>query len=42
MKRRIVTILQAVVLLFAMTAASGCFVGVHGGWDHHHAGWHDR
>jgi hypothetical protein len=44
MKRRIVTVFQAVVMLIAMSAAAGCFVGYHGGggWDHNHAGWHEH
>jgi hypothetical protein len=41
-KRKLLAIVQAVVMLFAMTAATGCFIetpGWHGGghwhsWDH--------
>jgi len=41
MKRKIIGILQALVMVFAMAAASGCYVG--GGWHgggSYHGDWH--
>ena len=39
MKKKILAVLQAALLLFAMGAATGCYVGPGwgGGWHH---GWH--
>jgi hypothetical protein len=38
-KNKIIAILQAAIMVFAMTAASGCFIG-DPGWHHHHDYWH--
>jgi hypothetical protein len=43
MKKKIMAVVQAAIVLFALTAAAGCFIdtGWDGGWHHHdHYGWH--
>ncbi|MFZ0658456.1 MAG: hypothetical protein WA854_16920 [Candidatus Binataceae bacterium] len=41
MKKRILALIQAAAILFAMTAAAGCFMGPSPYW-YHHQDWHYR
>jgi hypothetical protein len=42
-KNKIIAILQAAIMLFAMTVVSGCYIGGPGwGWHHDYHHWHER
>lgn len=44
-KWKLMALIQALIMLFAMTAATGCFIedddGWHDGWHHHHHWEHE-
>jgi hypothetical protein len=43
-KWKLMAVIQALIMLFAMTAATGCFIegdDWHDGWHHRHHEWHE-
>ncbi len=43
-KLKLMAVIQALIMMFAMTAAAGCFIeddDWDGGWHHRHHEWHE-